>query len=37
MYETVVPDSVKAQIEKRDSPKQIEHKIEDNTADNTAD
>jgi hypothetical protein len=26
MYETVVPDSVKAQIEKRDGPKQLEHK-----------
>jgi hypothetical protein len=26
MYETVVPESVKAQIEKRDAPKQIEHK-----------
>jgi hypothetical protein len=26
MYETVVPESVKTQIEKRDAPKQIEHK-----------
>jgi hypothetical protein len=26
MYETIVPDTAKAQIEKRDTPKQIEHK-----------
>jgi hypothetical protein len=26
MYDTVVPETVKAQIEKRDAPKQLEHK-----------
>jgi hypothetical protein len=28
MYDTIVPDVVKAQIEKRDAPKQIEKKKE---------
>jgi Domain of unknown function (DUF4145) len=29
MYQNVVPETVKAQIEKRDAPKQIEHKKEE--------
>src|SRR5665213_1317833 len=29
MYETIVPETVKAQIEKRDAPKQLEHKKDD--------
>jgi hypothetical protein len=26
MYQNIIPQTVKAQIEKRDAPKQIEHK-----------